>query len=169
MRPSDRFYDAVETLAGLGVLHTDVGAEFGPYEPETRAEFAFSLAALLNLAPLYGSAFDDVSPGDWFSGAVGSLYGAGLVQGTGDGRFDPDVELSRQQAATLLMRGYSYGPGAGRDPGGGLLADEPDDRLLASRFRRPRRNRAQVTALLWPVLTGLGSCQGLMMDVSTPS
>lgn len=50
-----------------------------------------------------GERFSDVSEGDWFAGAVAWASQEGIFVGY-DGAFDPDAELTREQAATVLMR-----------------------------------------------------------------
>ncbi len=37
---------------------------------------------------------------------VRKAYAAGIVQGVGDGRFDPDGQLTREQLATMLFRAW---------------------------------------------------------------
>lgn len=50
-----------------------------------------------------GEGFSDVSEGDWFAGAVAWASQEGIFVGY-DGAFDPDAELTREQAAAVLMR-----------------------------------------------------------------
>lgn len=140
---TDWFYPPVEALAAQDVIGGYPDGSFRPYEPVSRAQFASMVAALLDLTPAYNAAFADVSPWDWFAGAVGALYEAGLVQGSAGGVFGPEAELSRQQAATLVMRAYAVGPGA--DPGAGaeagaqgsgeLLAEEDEIGLWLQGFK----------------------------------
>ena len=135
VRPTDWFYGAVEELASLRAVHGDLDGSFHPYETETRADFAYAIAALLQLAPAYSSAFDDVSPEDWFAGAVGALFEAGLVRGSAQGSFLPEGELERQQAATLLTRALVYAAGAGPGVTLPLLSDDPEIALWLQGFK----------------------------------
>lgn len=48
--------------------------------------------------------FADVSPDDWFAPYVEVCVEAGLMQGTGEGRFSPTKTLSGYECATLAMR-----------------------------------------------------------------
>lgn len=50
-----------------------------------------------------GAGFSDVSDGDWFAGAVAWASQEGIFVGY-DGAFDPGSELTREQAAAVLMR-----------------------------------------------------------------
>ncbi|NGZ74927.1 S-layer homology domain-containing protein [Saccharibacillus sp. VR-M41] len=39
---------------------------------------------------------------DWFAADVAAAYRAGLISGTGSGKFDPDAAITREQLAVLL-------------------------------------------------------------------
>jgi lipoprotein-anchoring transpeptidase ErfK/SrfK len=135
VQPADWFYGSVEALAGQGVIRGGLDGTFKPYAPETRAEFASAMAALLHLPPTYNAPFTDVSPNDWFAGAVGALYGAGIAQGNAAGAFDPEAELSRQQAATLVIRAYACALGAAPETGAELLTDDDEVALWLQGFK----------------------------------
>lgn len=108
VQAGDWFYEAVETLAGAGALGGYGDGTFRPYEPVTRAQFTAIVAGVLRVEPGDGSVFSDVSGSEWFAGAAGALYEAGIVQGGAGGAFLPNNEISRQQAASLAMRGLAY-------------------------------------------------------------
>jgi len=135
VQPSDWYYGPVEVLAGMGTVRGDPGGTFRPYAPETRAEFASAIAALLHLTPTYNAVFSDVFVGDSFAGAVGALYEAGIVQGSAGGVFEPDAELSRQQAATLVMRAYAYRLGSDLEVSAELLTGEEEVALWLQGFK----------------------------------
>lgn len=48
--------------------------------------------------------FTDVSEGEWYYPYVSSAYSAGLILGTGDGKFSPDMTLSVAQVMTFAAR-----------------------------------------------------------------
>ena len=50
------------------------------------------------------SPFSDVSKSDWFYESVMTAYEKGIVEGTGDGRFEPQSILTRGQMVTMLYR-----------------------------------------------------------------
>ena len=82
--------------------------------------FALSLCLALALisAPLSASAaFNDVSPDDWFAGAVDYVVAHGLMQGTGNGNFTPDKDTSRAMIVTILhnLEGKPAAAAAGFD------------------------------------------------------
>lgn len=48
--------------------------------------------------------FTDVHPGDWFAPYVEVCVGAGLMKGTGEGRFSPEAKLNCAECMTLAWR-----------------------------------------------------------------
>lgn len=48
--------------------------------------------------------FTDVLQSDWFCGFVGAASKAGIVNGVGNGKFNPQGAITREQAATMLAR-----------------------------------------------------------------
>ncbi len=101
---SEWFAEAVYALARVGIVEGRQDGSFGPNEPATRAQMAVFLARALGLPEFPGQPFFDVNQPDWFAGGVGALYQKRLIQGTSPIMFSPDRPLSRQQAATLVMR-----------------------------------------------------------------
>lgn len=72
----------------------------------TRAEFATILVRALGL-PTHsaaGSVFDDVSDAKWYYGAVGKAYAYGLVSGKGEDQFEPNANITRQEAMAMIAR-----------------------------------------------------------------
>jgi len=98
------FAEAVYALAGQGIVEGREDGSFGPNEAVTRAQMAVFLARALGLPESPGQPFFDVNERDWFAGGVGALYQKRLIQGTSAIVFSPDQPISRQQAATLVMR-----------------------------------------------------------------
>ena len=104
---SEWFAQAVYALAQKGIVEGRQDGSFGPNESVTRAQMAVFLARALGLPESPGQPFFDVNEPDWFAGAVGALYQRGLIQGTSAIVFSPDRPISRQQAATLVMRSFA--------------------------------------------------------------
>jgi hypothetical protein len=48
--------------------------------------------------------FTDVFPSDWFAGAVAYVAERGIMQGTGDGLFSPNLPVTRGMLVTMLYR-----------------------------------------------------------------
>ncbi len=92
--------------------------QFHPEKVMTRAELicclyrlneCFSESAydlLPHKSPLthYDGAFTDVSPGDWYYGAVVWAYEYGIVKGCGGGRFEPGSEINVFDYALIMFR-----------------------------------------------------------------
>ncbi len=78
---------------------------FAPNAAITRAEFAAIVTRGLGIqhAP-YSDSLSDVGGSDWYAGAVQAAVHYGLVTGYEDGTFRPDANISRQEAAAVLVR-----------------------------------------------------------------
>ena len=66
------------------------------------------------------STFEDVQTGHWFYKEVETLYNSGIVDGTGEHKFSPDVPVTRAEFAVMAARwaGLDY-------EGGNVFADVP--------------------------------------------
>ena len=65
------------------------------------AVMLLSLAAAVCAA---GTGYADVSGDEWYAEAVAALQEKGIMDGVGNGRFDPDGVFTRAQLATVLYR-----------------------------------------------------------------
>ncbi|WP_378046558.1 S-layer homology domain-containing protein [Cohnella cellulosilytica] len=78
---------------------------FGPDRSITRAEFAAILIRGLGLRPNSAAGnFSDVKTTDWYSGAIGTAYAYGLLNGYEDGSFRPNESITREQAMRMLSQ-----------------------------------------------------------------
>lgn len=111
VKPSDWFYNNVMSLAeknvisGMGKDANGV-AYFAPKANITRAQF---VTILSNIAGenLYKETdveaiFDDVKNDAWYADAVAWAYSTGVAKGTGDGNFNPDSFITRQDMAVMI-------------------------------------------------------------------
>lgn len=62
------------------------------------------LLAVLLCTPALAAPFTDVTADDWYSQQVDYVYEQGLMDGTSDTAFSPDVTLSRGMMLTILYR-----------------------------------------------------------------
>ena len=62
------------------------------------------------------SSYSDVSPDDWYASAVEDCTDRGLMNGTGEGQFTPDGDLTRAMLVTVLWR-LNGCPAPAEDPG----------------------------------------------------
>ncbi len=98
---------AIDQLAArLLVSGTDKNA-FEPDRKVTRAEFVAMLAKALKLKPSARAAFADVPEDAWYAGAVAAAYEAGIVQGKGSDRFDPNGRVTREEMAKMAVKALS--------------------------------------------------------------
>lgn len=98
---------AVEALAAKGIINGQSDTVFNPQAAVTRADFVMLLAGALEVAPDDGTAaasFADVPADAYYAPAVAAFRALGLADGTEAGRFEPEMTITRQDAAVLLHR-----------------------------------------------------------------
>lgn len=94
----------INTLAVYNILGGAGNGRFAPNGRLTRAELAAMLAQTLNLADSPSALFSDVPSDFWCAGKIGAVAALGLMDGTGDGRFDPDAALTQEQLIAVMGR-----------------------------------------------------------------
>lgn len=95
---------AIEALASRGIINGKGDNRFDPNATMTRAEFAAIVVRAMGLTPKATNAFTDVSSNAWYAGYVGTAYSYGIITGAGNGRFNPDGTITRQEAAVMVAR-----------------------------------------------------------------
>ena len=96
---------AINGLTAKGLLTGYGDRIFKPNNNVTRAEFATMLINIFNIPTNTSSvSFGDVSTGDWFYTAVQSCAAVGVVSGYGNGYFDPNRTIDRQEMASMVYR-----------------------------------------------------------------
>lgn len=98
------FYNFVNSAYTFDLFDGTTSTTFSPETSMTRAMFVQVLANLEN-ADLTGytkSHFQDVADGQWYAAAVEWAANNGIVSGTGEDRFDPNVSLTREQMIVML-------------------------------------------------------------------
>ena len=115
---------AIETLAAYGVLNGMTKTTFEPAANLTRAQFAKIVVGALNLTPEYRGTFKDVVQSAWYAPYVDTAAAYGIVNGVGDGKFNPDGAITVQEAAAMTARAASL---CGMDP----VVEHPDTVLRA--------------------------------------
>lgn len=102
---SDQWYaEAVETLAGLGILSGYEDGTFAPGHDITRAEFVSIAMAFSTLDTIGDSSFSDVKDSFWAADAINSAAAQGWISGFGDGTFAPNSPVTRAQAVSILNK-----------------------------------------------------------------
>lgn len=95
-----------------GLIQGRGNGHFDPTANITRAEFAAIVARFLGLP----NEVKDVkvsypdTEGNWAEGYIAQLTAKGVVQGKGDGKFDPDANITRYEAVTMLNRALERTP-----------------------------------------------------------
>ncbi|OAS16438.1 Ig-like domain-containing protein [Paenibacillus oryzisoli] len=95
----------VELLASKLLIKGRSEEAFAPDQPITRSEFAALLVRALGLNEYTeGAKFKDISPSEWYAGAVGAAVLAGLVDGMSENEFAPSATITREQMAVMIIR-----------------------------------------------------------------
>ena len=97
--------EAVQFLTDKGYIQGDEKGNFNPAGTLTRAEAAEILSKALDLKASGTEDFSDVSENDWFYNAV-LATSPELFDGMGNGKFEPKAQLTREQAAKVIVQGY---------------------------------------------------------------
>ncbi len=86
--------------------------------------FVLALGCLSPALAAEGDApvFSDVAPDAWYAPYVAVCVEEGLMEGVGDGRFDPQGPLTRAQVVTLALRVHQR-----RSGGDGVLPEAPEE------------------------------------------
>ena len=131
---------AIEALASRGIINGMGQGTFMPNKTMTRAEFAAIVTRALGLAAKDTKVFSDVPSSKWYAGYIGTANSSGIVNGVGNGKFNPEGTITRQEAAAMVARAAklcgldtAMDAAATRD----MLAQFGDYRSVASRAKEP--------------------------------
>lgn len=114
---------AIEALVEKEIINGMGDGTFAPNKTMTRAEYCTIVVKALGLTPKANSTFSDVTANDWFAGYVGTASDKGIVNGVGEGKFNPQGTITRQEAATMVARAAkNLGLNTKVDDAGELLA-----------------------------------------------
>lgn len=97
---------AIEALAAREIINGVGEGRFAPDRTMTRAEYAAITVKALGLTPdsAGAAAFDDVTAGSWYAPYVGTACRFGIINGRGNGVFDPAGTITKQEAAVMTVR-----------------------------------------------------------------
>ena len=98
--------EAVNDMASRLVIGEGTDGLFSPDKEITRAEFASIVIKALGLMrPGTGKdIFNDVVKNDWYYDAVYIAHEYGIISGYGNGKFNPEDTITREQAFTMIAR-----------------------------------------------------------------
>ncbi len=97
------FESAINAVAAAGITNGCGPGLFCPDRVASRAELAAFVSRALDLPDTEADYFEDDNSSP-FQEAVNSMAAAGLTYGCGEERFCPDSEVSREQAASFVVR-----------------------------------------------------------------
>ena len=121
------YADAVNLLSNLGIINGYEDGTFRPDNTVTRAEAAAMIVRMLGLddeVEQGETMFTDVKADDWASGYVNVAAANGIINGMGDGTFNPNGEVTYGQIVKMIVCALGYEPVAqahGGYLGGGYL------------------------------------------------
>lgn len=104
----DWFYDPVCYVYAGGLMTGVSDTAFAPEATTTRAMIVAMLARMENVTSAADAGFTDVAASDWYATAVNWAAANGIVGGFGDGTFQPNAPITREQMASILYRYAEY-------------------------------------------------------------
>ena len=108
---TEYFSEPVNVLSGFGVIAGYPDGTFQPTKVVTRAEMVTMIVAALNI-PVKGGAttkrFSDVELSHWAAGFIDYGASVGFVAGYPDGTFQPEKEVSYNEALTMIVAALGY-------------------------------------------------------------
>ncbi len=90
-----------------GLMEGVGNGKFAPSTTMTRAMFVTVLARMAGIdtkANNVQAGFNDVKSGQWYAAAVKWASENKIVNGVGDGKFDPNAQIKRQDICVMLLR-----------------------------------------------------------------
>ena len=114
----DAFYDINPTISAayivnaLGIMNGVSDGRFDPDGKLTRAQIAAIICRTANALGVDTSvspknSFTDTK-GHWVDSELDWPVEAGIINGIGDNKFDPDAALTREQTIVIIYRAYQY-------------------------------------------------------------
>ncbi|MNB84833.1 S-layer protein precursor [compost metagenome] len=95
---------AIQAASQLGIVEGNANGAFNGSNNVTRAEFAAMIVRTLGMDTAGGTgSFSDTS-GHWADTYISALHRAGIVNGTGNGSFNPNQQITRAEMAAILAR-----------------------------------------------------------------
>lgn len=94
--------DSVTQLVNAGVISGYPDNTFRPDQTITRGEFTVLLVNAFKIMPQSGKVFTDTSQ-HWAKDYIATAQHYGIVHGISDSSFAPDVTITREQMAVMLV------------------------------------------------------------------
>ena len=102
--------DYIKEAVSLGIVNGMPDGTFAPDKEMTRAEFATILWNMEDMPSTDAeSGFNDIKENDWYYNQIAWAYQNGYINGVSDSEFNPNGNITREQAMTILYR-YAGSP-----------------------------------------------------------
>jgi hypothetical protein len=96
--------DIIRQMVAGGIVKGYPDGTFKPESSVTRAEFTAMLVNTLGVTEIGRLPFNDVPDNSWYYPSVAKTYTAGLVKGVSANGFAPQVQITRQEMAAMMVR-----------------------------------------------------------------
>ncbi|MBQ2741528.1 MAG: S-layer homology domain-containing protein [Oscillospiraceae bacterium] len=96
--------DAINELAGAGIIKGTSASTFSPAANITRADFALLLVRAFDLKSDNTENFADVDVSDYFAQELAIARNTGIVGGIGDNKYAPRDNITRQDMMVIVYR-----------------------------------------------------------------
>lgn len=110
-----QYAEAVEVMTGIGAINGYPDGTFNPDGLVTRAEaaklvtYAILTPNVAEYLPKGTSSFDDVPANHWAAPYIEYCVSQGIVNGRGNGKFDPNGNVTAYELAKMLLVAAGYG------------------------------------------------------------
>ena len=96
---------AINLLAARLIVSGVNQDSFAPDRNVTRSQFATMVVKALGLQPKHQAlVFTDVNQNDWYNGYLAAGVEAGIISGFADKTFRPELSITREEAAVLVLK-----------------------------------------------------------------
>ena len=118
-------YNAIATLEEKGIVNRVAEEWYGPERNITRGDYAMFLVRTLGLTEGAGENFVDVDPNAEYAKELAIGKAAGIINGVGDNKFNPEAQITRQDMMTMTSRALKLAGVAdlGSFSDSGIIAD----------------------------------------------
>lgn len=100
--------EAVEYLAGSGIVNGRSETEFAPGESIKREEFIKIIVCAFKLPESDDNSFTDTDKSQWYMPYISSAAACGIVKGMEDGRVGIGENITREDAAVIIARAVEF-------------------------------------------------------------
>ena len=100
-------YNAIATLEEKGIVNRVSETWYGPGQNITRGDYAMFLVRTLGINVAPGENFVDVEADAEYAKELAIGKAAGIINGVGDNKFNPEAAITRQDMMTMTSRAMS--------------------------------------------------------------